>query len=275
MQTSSSPVPQKPRPQPWWQRIVKNPRRTVEQKRNAAPPVLIFQFGKVGSSSLLDSLTPQWPGLVVHAHTLKERENEPSETTVMREILRQRKEPVFVITTVREPISRNISAFFQNFERETGVNERQCHTVSIERLIEVFLKKFPHDTPLKWFDEHLKSVTGIDVFQHEFPRSGVQFIRQGNVNLLLMLSEIPDWLKEASVKRFLALDDFRLRSSNVGDAKRYAATYRAFLQAFTAPDWYLQRMYNSQFFRHFYSSRQEPLIALWTRQLSGDGLAAA
>jgi hypothetical protein len=268
MQTFSSPYVsdgQKRRTTLWWPRFLRKP---AVKKDLSAPPVLIFQFGKVGSSSLLDSLAPQWPGLVVHAHTLKKRENEPEHMAVARKFLSEKKDPVFVITLVRDPIGRNISAFFQNFERETGVSERQCHTLPIEHLIEVFLSKFPHDFPLNWFNEHLKEATGIDVFEHEFPKSGVQIIRRGNVNLLVMVSEIPDWMKEAAVKQFLALDEFRLRSANVGSKKRYAATYRQFLQSFVAPNWYVQRMYGSQFFQHFYSPRKEALVAQWTRELS-------
>jgi hypothetical protein len=258
---------------PWWQRFSIKSIPTFEERRHAAPPVLIYQFGKVGSSSILDSLLPQWPGLVIHAHTLQRRDDEPAEITVARDILQRANERIFVITTVREPIARNISAFFQNFERETGISEKQAHTISIQELIAVFLKKYPHNTPLRWFDENFKNFTGIDVFEHDFPKLGIRIIRHQNIDLLLMLSEVPDWLKELAIKQLLSLDQFRLKTTNVGDNKRYAETYRQFLQAFTAPDWYMQQMYGSRFFLHFYAPHEDALKALWTRRLTAENFA--
>ena len=268
MYPSFVPNGKKPFAKSWWQRLSLKRPATFKQRRHAAPPILIYQFGKVGSSSLLDSLTPQWPGLVIHTHSLKEYENEPEQMTVAREILQRSNERMFIISTVRDPIGRNISAFFQNFERETGVSDKQAHNISVHRLIELFLEKFPHDTPLNWFNDHFKNSTGIDIFDYGFSSLGVQTIRRGNVDLLLMLSELPDWLKETAVKQFLGLDQFRLMTTNVGSNKRYAETYRKFLQTFIAPDWYVQKMYGSRFFRHFYTPHQEALTALWTRQLT-------
>lgn len=252
----------------WQPSFFKKTRPGIQERRHAAPPVLIYQYGKVGSSSLYDSLEPMWPGVVVHAHSLTERENEPAEIALARDVLREKKERVFIISAVREPIGRNISAFFQNFERETGIPENRSHTVPIHRLISTFLHSFPHELPLTWFDQHLKGPTGIDIFDYEFPKLGIQIIREGNIDLLLMLSEIPDWLKEIAVKRLLNLDDFRIRSANVSTQKPYAGTYRKFLQNFIAPDWYLEKMYGSRLFQHFYSQHQADLTALWTRQFT-------
>lgn len=250
----------------WWQRFKKNRFSTFQTRRHAAAPILIYQFGKVGSSSLLDSLEPQWPGLVIHTHSLKKYDDEPEQMKAAREILQRGDERIYIISTVREPIGRNISAFFHNFERETGMSDKEAHRFSLQRLIDLFLEKFPHDTPLRWFDEHLKISTGIDIFDYDFPQVGVQFIRRNNIDMLLMQSEVPDWLKESAVAQLLGLNQFRLKTTNVGDRKRYAQTYRDFLQTFVAPDWYVQKMYGSRFFQHFYSPQEESLTALWTRR---------
>jgi hypothetical protein len=82
---------------------------------------------------------------------------------------------------------------------------------------------------------------------------------------MLLQSEVPDWLKESAVEQFLELEQFRLKAANVGERKPYAKTYRQFLQTFRAPDWYLQKMYGSRVFQHFYSEQEQALTALWTR----------
>jgi hypothetical protein len=259
----------------WPKRFSKDRDGSFEERCQAAPPVLVYQFGKVGSSSLLDSLEAQWPGLVVHTHSFKKREGEEAKITFARETLQRADKRVFVISPVRELIGRNVSAFFQNFERETGVSEKLAHTLPMQQLIDVFLEKFPHDMPLNWFDDQLKVMTGIDVFEYKFPPLGVQFIRRGNIDLLLMQSEVPDWLKESAVEQFLGLDEFRIKAANIGERKPYAKTYRDFLHAFRAPDWYVQKMYGSRVFQHFYSEQREALTALWTRRPTIEQTAAA
>lgn len=236
----------------------------IRRRLKAARPLLIYQAGKVGSSSLEHSLFPAWPGLTVHAHTLQPHPNETLELVGMRELVFKKKLPVNIITLVREPIARNVSAFFQNFDKHLG-GERHRPNLSVNQLIDVFLEKFPHETGYNWFDRRMKPDFGIDVYEHPFPESGVQVIEQDHVRLLLMRSEVDDRTKQSVIGDFLGLSNFQIKRVNSGMQKAYFETYSAFRQRFVAPDWYIEKMYESRYFKHFYSDSKGELVAKWKR----------
>jgi Putative capsular polysaccharide synthesis protein len=244
-------------------------RRAAELRRqlDATSPVLIFQMGKVGSTSLRDSLSPIWPGLTVHTHNfpLDMKRNKKGLRLLYNEVIR-RGGPLFVISPVREPIARMVSTFFKGFERHTGV-EYSKSRFSIDELTRIFLQNTDHGRPIVWYDRFFKPTLGIDVYDHEFPSRGIQVIHHKNTRVLLMRSELPDSVKESAVRDFLDLTAFSLSNRNVGSQQPYAETYRKFLDEFIAPDWYIQRMYESRFFNHFYGEAfKNSLIEKWTRR---------
>ena len=83
----------------------------------ASGPIYIFQMGKVGSVSVHDTLAGHVGNKIVHAHCFEEMTREDQELLTSRQ---HSGLPIQVITPVREPLSRNVSAFFQTFKRDTG-----------------------------------------------------------------------------------------------------------------------------------------------------------
>ncbi|HWO40247.1 MAG TPA: putative capsular polysaccharide synthesis family protein [Candidatus Eisenbacteria bacterium] len=239
----------------------------IRRRLKAAPPILIFQMGKVGSTSLQGSLKKMWPGLTVHSHTVtRDLARNKEDVQLLYERVIQRGAPLYVISPVREPIGRNIAMFFQNFERHTGVAYKKA-TFSTAELIRIFLTKFDHDGPANYYDRFFKPVLAVDVYDYDFPFDGVQIIHQNDTHVLLMRTELPDSVKEGAVREFLNLSDFRLSNRNIGAQKHYADTYRKFIEAFIAPDWYIRRMYDSRFFNHFYGeNHRQRLIMEWTQR---------
>lgn len=237
----------------------------IRRRLDAAPPVLILQMGKVGSPLLKDSVAPIWPGLTIQTHNLmRDRRQSKSLTLVYDDVIRKRR-PVFLIIPLRDPISKNIASFFENFGRHTGVKYEES-TFSLEELIRIFLQKVNHHAVLSWFDNHLKPVFGIDVYNYDFPPNGIQVIHHRNTKLLLMRSELPAATKQSAVREFLNMPEFVLSTAHDGVEKEYAATHKQFTEAFIAPDWYLRKMYESRYFNHFYSpTDKEKLIKKWAQ----------
>ena len=234
-----------------------------ERRARRATPVLVYQMGKVGSSSLYGSLLRQYSGPVGHAHLFSA---EDGEDLLIRRFHRwaiSDAKPLNVISLTRDPIRRNISAFFQNFEIETGVPFAQS-SFSLEELKAIFLEKYAHD-PLQWFDRNIRQQLGIDVLETPFPDSGVQDYQVENVRLLVLRSELSNDVKEDAVARFLKLERFEIRNENVGEKKDYSATYREFKNTVKLPGEYVERMCRSNFFRHFYDeSTIEQARRKWT-----------
>ena len=177
-----------------------------------------------------------------------------------------------IITIVREPISLNISRFFQWFGRYMGLRDEDAK-FTIAELIDMFKTKHSHSHPLTWFDEEVKEVLGIDVYRYPFPKEkGHLTIKEGKFELLVLKAETTDSIKEQAIATFLDMPNFKLSiRSNVSAEKQYAATYREFKESIRLSHDYLDMMYNSKYARHFYSEREiDNAYAKWRKETPGE-----
>lgn len=174
--------------------------------------------------------------------------------------------PLKAITLVREPIGRNISAFFQNLRVYTGMRDAHRH-MSVDALIEVFLDRYQHDASLQWFDVEVCRTLDIDVYSTPFPKQrGATVLASGNRELLIMRHNLPDDTKASLVAEFLGLRRFRISSANVSQDKSYGNAYREFVRRITLPPDYIDQMLGSKLASHFFS--EDELMQVrnkWTR----------
>lgn len=161
-----------------------------------------------------------------------------------------------IVTLVREPISRNISAFFQVLDQITGIED--AHTkYSTAGLLELFFKHYPHDIPLTWFDREFKPTLGIDIYSYPFPKEdGSMIINEGEYDILVMRHDLDDKSKEACLKRFLGVNEAPIKITNTSIQKNYADTYRRFIQDICLPVDYISRMLDSKYSNHFYTAQE-------------------
>jgi hypothetical protein len=226
-------------------------------------------MGKVGSRSVTDSLIKHGLHPVIHIHRMNPKniqrvkaehqkhnqkpKNEEIGLWLYKNICRDDRQKAKVITLVREPISRNISAFFQNYERFTGLKFEESN-LQADKLIKLFLSGYQHRVPLTWFNNELKQTLGIDVYEFEFPKEhGYLEIRDGRFELLVVKMEIPDRSKAAAITKFLGLENFQLKRSNISNQKIYADAYREFRKKIYLPESYVDQMHKSEYAQHFYS----------------------
>lgn len=226
---------------------------------------MIYQMGKVGSSSVYQSLKKYGCHPVFHVHRLNPKNIEAVSRDHLRRSGRSKDErlglflyehiflqkiPVNIITLIREPIARNISAFFQNFELFMG--EKYHCSADVDDLISRFLAEYNHDVPLKWFDDELQAVSGVDVYKYPFPKKeGISHIEEGHCRILILKLEIDDDCKEKALTNFLKIKkEFHLENKNIGAAKKYASIYSKFLKHIQLPPDYIQKMTASLLFRN-------------------------
>lgn len=93
--------------------------------------ILVYQPGKVASSSIKKALDKVYKGPVVHLHSF-ERDHGEHSLNRERKNLRQKGDlpKVKIISLVRDPLSRNLSAFFQNlhkFQNEKMEFDGSCY----------------------------------------------------------------------------------------------------------------------------------------------------
>lgn len=242
-------------------------------------PVLVYQVGKVGSSTIYYSLKAA--GIKCeHLHRMVpeniERIAEERRAAglpvkderlglALNDRLRRGRDRVRVVTMVREPVSRNISAFFQNLADYYGGDP--LGSIPVEEAIRRFLEEYPHHVPIEWFETEFARSTGISVFDHPFPHSDQWMkIVEGRFEILVLRVEASDRVKKEAIEAFLGIGELDLVRANVGQGKEYAALYEDFRRRVRLPEEYVDRLLNAPYSRHFYSGAElEEIRNFWIR----------
>jgi hypothetical protein len=234
-------------------------------------PVLVYSVGKVGSSSIVNTMRKHGVH-EVQPHSLQmSRRGSYFVLPEFRYIekiyfcfkswLMKRKTSLYlfshankkikVISLYREPISRNISAFFEQYQY---VLDKNINDYATEGLINEFWKHANHDAPLVWFDEEIKKTFNINVFDYPFDKEkGYTVIKKGNVELLLLTMEKVNDL-ENEIGDFLNIAGFKLAKTNRAEKKPYSEIYKHFKKDLTIEPLYMEKMYESQSVKYFYTA---------------------
>jgi len=227
--------------------------------------VLVYQMGKVGSSSLGESIRDS-----ANMHTLYG--NPPCRILldlerrgwwfflggvydfVRRVSIRMRKD-VKIITLVRSPVERNVSMFFQDFPYwyvDYRSKNRGVSRFSDETMVEdMYESVFPHDYVNSWFDKEIKRLTGIDVYAHPYDRSkGYHVYERGRFKLLLLeMTKVEDnW---SVVQNFVG-QNVELKTVNVGGNKWYGPIYKIYKPRLVANEKINNLVKSGKFYTKFY-----------------------
>jgi hypothetical protein len=278
--------------QRWWLR------RTLATRPDE---VLVYQMGKVGSSTIVTSLQASRKDLLVHhIHRLGEEELRQFEAFARESFKKDRVNAAAragfvtqlvrgeylqaqladgnsprawkVVTLVRDPVARNLSAFFEvleyqmDYDLQDNLRAKGAEAVA-EDLCELFLDRYPdHEFPLTFFESFAR-VVGVDVFATAFPRDiGYEVYTKGAVTVLLLRLEDLDRCSRQAFRQAFGLEHFELVGKNVGSDKAYSEIYRRVQRRIRLPDSYLSKMYGSKYATHFYSAKEiEQFRAKWTR----------
>ena len=264
------------------------------KRRYKEPPLLVYQMGKVGSSTVVRSLNVLKLDMpIYHPHFLSK--NRIAETEAKRkkffrterysylkrpwlyQFLRGEIDKALIgekwriVTLTREPIGRNISTFFENLAVRTlhygheyeiqsdyyDISPTIVKLDALEELTDLFLSRVRHNSPLVFFDRELKAIFGIDVFAHEFPKAKGYDIYEGeNADVLLIRLEDLSRCARKAFHEFLHIEDFALVDTNIGSEKDYAPIYKKFKQTVSLPETYMNDMYQSKYMQHFYSQEE-------------------
>lgn len=228
--------------------------------------ILIYQMGKVGSASVYSTLKKNYYNCV-HVHYLLPSNidnliSEKSKTIkfnlfpivgrfVYNNIILKKKD-VYIITIIRNPIERNISAFFQNILKFEGVNYK---LIEMEQLKQDFLNNYNHEIPLAWFDKEFYPTTGINIYDYDFDKSkGYLIMESNNIKLLIYKLELDDRNKEIILAKFLNSNKSRIKleKTNLSTNKGYSDIYKKFKNNSIYSDEMITKIKQSKFYKKFY-----------------------
>ena len=240
-------------------------------------PVLIYQMGKVGSSSIFESLQNHaLPGSIHHLHLLSKSKLEISKR---QHLANNRKPPlevehgfavrqfldvhpeadVLVITAVREPVAQLVSTFFQTFEIKFSDLVFADGSWDTDQLIHELQQQIEQYDPANhwncnWFDIDFLPALGIDIYEFPFDQeSGSVVLEKANLKVLCLQLETNERWSDA-IARFLGLANFSLKRSNDSKNKHYGSIYNETIASLSLSDESLDRIYSTKFARHFYTA---------------------
>jgi hypothetical protein len=257
-------------------------------------PLIIFQMGKVGSTTILHSLktslieNPLFQVHVLSSNGIEKMEENyygNSNKFFSKSLLPQTKHLFAshflrtkiqngnrnnkwqIITLVRDPIARNLSEFFYSIAdpkddphipKSIDLNS----SINIKDLKDRFLKRFHEQSddykfPLKWFDEEMKVVFGVDVYLSSFPKDvGYKVYRGERADILLLKLEYLNYIYNDALQDFIGPVDFSLVSVNTTRTKGYYPIYKKFLEDVQLPESYIEKIYTTKYVQHFYSQEE-------------------
>ncbi len=254
--------------------------------------VAVHQMGKVGSRSLVNAIEGigRWP--CFHTHVLSPTHNpslRPEATPTVparheeipRHIFDARElraefidtgRPIAVITPIREPIGRNVSAFFQNLDGFTAGQD--VDPQDAEQLYELFRREYPHNLPQRWLEQELNEPFSVDVFAEPFPETGYVELTSGPHRILLLKASLEDVDKARAMSAFLGTDPLNISRVNVTKAKAKRGGRLSVLERFRAlvggDGDYLDEMLGLPMARHFFSAAELEAVRREWREAAGE-----
>lgn len=255
-------------------------------------PILVYQMGKVGSTTIyysLKALDLDVPVTQLHflsdmerheAHA-RRKEFDPPRGESMVEVAKQIRREMNahpdrkwnLIIPIRAPLPRKVSVFFENI-RWTFPDFRaryESNSLTVQELTDYFLNDFNDDAASYWFDLQLKPVFGIDVYATPFDKArGYQIYAQGNVRFLIMRMEDLDRVAAPAMQEFLNIPNFRLFNRNVREQRPYAELYREFTTTLRLTPEYVEHIQQrTPYASHFYTPDElAASVARWTKARS-------
>ncbi len=170
---------------------------------------------------------------------------------VMQAIIDQR--PLKIISLIREPIGRNISAVFQNLPKRLLKDPEAVLTR---------LRNYSINLPDNWFDRDFRAVTGIDALNMEHDRSADQFrLASEGFDVLIMKMDIPDERKSTILSDFIGRS-VTVERANEARAKDYYEMYKRLLaEPCSIRSDFVGDCFNLRYFRAFFSDEERQAVA--------------
>ncbi len=246
-------------------------------------PIVVYQMGNVRSDALVNMLTQaeSVKRPVYHMYTLRDdgigrnivdHENWEEKRHIVDSINVRRllaSAPLSGdlppdqkwkwITPVREPIARNLSAFFEHHERNIPdmIERWENGELTVDEIRDSFIQRYDHMIPLRWFDDEYKALFKLDVYQVPFDKDEGYIVMQTNVfDILLVRSEDLSTMPVELFEEFIDAKGLEVGQVTAGDKSPYAAVYKAFKEQACFPKQFVNAMYDTPYMKTFYSPEQ-------------------
>lgn len=254
--------------------------RIYFQNLNGNPPIIIYTAGKVGSTTVYQSLKrANLDNPIYHIHSLTEfsikqakekykkagKNKEPRflrETQFLREKIGKSQGIRWkIITLVRDPIRTYFSKLFHEpkvhypyLMNEQGKLKEKDELI---RIILEELSNFKEDNKssvANWFEQEFKPALGVDLYEFPFDDGkGYQIINYKNLDILVLRLEELNKNFELAINEFLNIEtEIPTYTANVNNNKKQSSMYKEIISNIRIPQSILEEIYTSKYSQHFY-----------------------
>jgi hypothetical protein len=252
--------------------------------------ILVFQPGKVGSSSVKESLIAAGVGAPIETPHIISRDGLDDAERKHRalgidlppwyELGRRLNQEIpagewswKVVTIFRDPIARIMSGFFQEAARFHPDEFPEHGDWDYERIESHLLREFSGIEPatdftFSWFDRELATVFGVDAYADPFDHDAgfVQLEGERCSVLVLQYEKLGAAFPAAAGRFFRAGEPIPLLHVHDSRDKPYSAMYQNIVESFRLPASTCEKLYSTRFTSHFFdASERRALIERWSR----------
>lgn len=218
-------------------------------------PILIYQPGKVASVAL-KALLEGMGKHPLHAHYIHNITGEFSSAAhyKLRDTIMGHDEHLKIITPVRDPIDRNLSAYMWGLPKDAKYYP--------ERYTHQFINVYRHEWLLNWFDFEYNKQLDFDVHDHGFEREqGYSIYRGVRRSILILRVENFNTTGPLALHEFLGIPMGTIPKAN--RTKHWF--YEEFKAQLVLPLDFLDKIYSSKYTRTFYTVEEiEHRINYWS-----------
>ncbi|MDA3896072.1 MAG: hypothetical protein PF482_07995 [Desulfobacteraceae bacterium] len=255
------------------------------------PPIIVYQMGKVGSTSIYRSLKSSvLPNSIIFVHSLSDDVINQKKVHLnsgirpvpyhldlgiaLKDRLKKKKfnHKFKIISLVRDPIALKISGTFQNPMFQDQLLQNSTGMFDPIRITNYLNAKLTStnsfDYIFNWFDKELKTVFGIDVFAKPFNVNNGWTIFEGETAdaLIIRLEDLSS-IGEDVISRFINVsENISLFQSNLRSWTKDEKVYKYVKENVKLDREACEKIYSNKFVTHFYSAEQiETMIDKWAK----------
>lgn len=212
--------------------------------------IFIYQPPKVGSTSIHESILAAGK-YALHVHELGEIQYSEGNIKKMAQMHNAR-----IISLVRDPVARAISLLWFSLRRKEPyhVMVENGGQVSFDHIQKAYFYDGFENQEFQWFDNEMKKVFGINVYEYPFDREkGYSIIKQDNLEVMLLTTERINDLEE-EIGNFVGIGNFKLETKNTASKSDYRFAYSEYKEKVSLSRSMLDRVYfGNSYMRHFYT----------------------
>tara|TARA_Y100000816_G_C26046036_1_gene548156 strand:- start:493 stop:1266 length:774 start_codon:yes stop_codon:yes gene_type:complete len=219
--------------------------------------LFILSMTKTGSTSIASSIRESdFNGIIFHDHIFSYSEpkmtlNKKWKIQLLHKRAIKKGKPMKIISSIRYPIDRNISAFFHGFQYYCP--EFEIENLEIEKLISLFKSRYPHHKHDEWLSNNILAETGINIYDTPLENESYSLVRHENFELLTLKIDLANELISKILDQFLNLEGIFVKNHNKSSNKKYKQLYYNFKSKIKFPVSFINTINKSKFCEHFFS----------------------